>query len=193
MPRAHRLLGAGVTYHITAHATGGDALFVDDGDRYRYLILLAEAKAKCYPCIFAYALMTTHIHLVIQTTKPNVSESIWWVHGRYAIAFNRKHTRRGHLFATRFHGRVIDRNEDLLQSTCYVHLNPVRAGIVEQPEQYPWSSFGAYATDGGDSLVDVAPVLALLAEDRGRARSAYVEFVRHSMKTARPTETAVAE
>ncbi len=178
MSKLRRLIGAGVTYHVYARGNNDEAIFRDDADRYRYLTTLAEAKAKYQCSVFAYVLMTNHIHLVIQTPKPNISEVMWWVHRIHATVFNRKYGRHGHLFATRFRSRVIDSNEYLLQSTCYIHLNPVRAGLVERPEDYGWSSYRMYANeDTIDSLVDVTAVLGLLANSPRRARSAYVEFV----------------
>ncbi|MEX0765277.1 MAG: transposase [bacterium] len=178
MPRPRRVAGAGLTYHIYARGNNGEAVFRNDADRYRYLAILAEAKAKYVCRIFAYVLMTNHIHLVIQTTEPNISEVIWWAHSNHASSFNHKYGRHGHLFASRFHSRVIDSNEYLLQSTCYIHLNPVRAGLVQQPEEYAWSSYRTYANeDLADSLVDVTAVLGLLASSLVRARHAYVEYV----------------
>lgn len=178
MPRSKRVMGDGLTYHVRSRGNNGEAIFAEDTDRYRYLAMLAEAKSSYRCLLFAYTLMTNHLHLVVQTTKPNISEFVWSVHGRYATEYNRKYGRLGHLFDGRYRSRVIDANEDLLQVTCYVHLNPVRAGLVRRPEDYPWGSFRLYANAGrGESLVDVAPVLGLLARDPVRAALAYVDFV----------------
>lgn len=181
MPRLPRPVGAGVTYHITARGNNGEVIFTEDADRYRYLARLAEAKRTYEMRIFAYVLMSNHVHLIAQTMQPNISSTIQSIHGRHATEFNRKLGRHGHLFGGRFKGRVVEWNEDLLQVTSYVHLNPVRAGLVEKPEDYPWSSFRLYVeSPTEESLVDLAPVLSMLAGDVDRARSAYVEFVRRA-------------
>jgi putative transposase len=178
VPRPRRIVGAGLTYHIYVRGNNGEAVFKGDTDRQHYLSILAEARTKYVCRVFAYVLMTNHIHFVIQTAEPNISEIIWWAHGHYASILNHKSGRYGHLFATRFHSRVIDSNEYLLQSTCYIHLNPVRAGLVERPEDYEWSSYRMYANEYTvDSLVDVTAVLGVLSNSVHRARSAYVEFV----------------
>lgn len=178
MPRPRRIAGAGLTYHIYVRGNNGESIFRDDADRYQYLAILADAKTKYMCRVFAYVLMTNHVHFVVQTAEPNISEIIWWAHGSHASIFNHKYGRHGHLFATRFRSRVVDSNEYLLQSTCYIHLNPVRAGLVERPEDYGWSSYRMYATEEmTDSLVDVTAVLGLLARSPRRARNSYVEFV----------------
>lgn len=178
MVRPRRIVGAGLTYHIYVCGNNGEAVFKDDADRHRYLAILHETRTKYVCRVFAYVLMTTHIHFVIQTAKPNISQVIWCAHSDHASFFNHKYGRHGHLFATRFRSRVIASDEYLLQCTCYIHLNPVRAGIVPRPEDYRWSSYQAYANEGmTDSLVDVSAVLGLLAKSRGRAKNAYAEFV----------------
>lgn len=189
MPRLHRIVGAGVTYHIYSRGNNGEAVFIEDTDRHRYLRMLADAKARYVFQMFVYTLMTNHIHLVLQTTKPNISQVIWWMHGHYAKEFNQTHSRHGHLFATRFRSRVVEHNEDLLQVSAYIHLNPVRAGIVQRPEDYPWSSFRRYADEHlEDSLVDVGLIFELLANSPERARIAYVEFVHRALGAGKLTE-----
>ena len=181
MPRPPRLLGAGATYHITARGNNGEVIFTDDLDRYRYLTRLAEARRAYEFRLFAYVLMSNHVHLVVQASQPNVSSAIQSIHGRHATEFNRKLGRHGHLFGGRFKARAVEGNEDLLQVTSYIHLNPVRAGLVVEPEDYSWSSFRLYLEPAtADSLVDQAPVLGILSVDVDRARLAYVEFIRRA-------------
>lgn len=178
MPRPRRIAGAGLTYHVYARGNNGEAIFREDADRRRYLATIAESSSK-YACrLFAYVLMTNHVHIVIQTARPSISKMMWFVQGHHATFLNRKYGRYGHLFASRFHSRVIKTNEYLLQCTCYIHLNPVHAGLVRNPEDYAWSTYRNYAhEERGESFLDVAPVLGLLATSRSQAREAYVAFV----------------
>jgi hypothetical protein len=89
--------------------------------------------------------MTNHYHLVIETPEPTLSRGMKWMNGKYAQWFNRRHGRCGHLFQGRFKGFLVEKESYLLTLIQYVALNPVRAGMVERPEQYRWSSYRATA------------------------------------------------
>src|SRR3989441_12544457 len=104
--------------------------------------------------------MTTHFHLVVRTPQANIPAAMQWLHGCYAAAFNRRHHRRGPLVGDRFFTSVVDSDEYLLESTRYIHLNSVRAGLVQRPDDYRWSSYPRY-TGGYEELVPVAPDLVL--------------------------------
>jgi len=187
MGRAPRPGIAGATYHITARGNAGADIFSDDYDRYAYLALLARAVRLMEVRVFAYSLMTNHVHLVLQTTAPNVSTAVQRLHGPYAYAYNRRYGRRGHLFEGRFRSKLIEEDSYLLEATRYTHLNPVRGGLVDLPENYPWSSFRFYlAADARapQTIVDVWPVLKLFNEDPVASRAAYERFVREGMPVA---------
>lgn len=176
MPRARRVAGAGLTYHVYARGNNGEPIFRDDADRTRYLATLAEAKSS-YGCrLFAYVLMTNHVHIVMYTSEPNISKVMWFAQSDHAVFLNRKYGRYGHLFATRFHSRVIQTDEYLLQCTCYIHLNPVHAGLVQSPEEYEWSSYRNYVSKATGSLIDETAVLGLLSTSLSQARRAYSAF-----------------
>lgn len=183
MPRPHRIAFAGAIYHITAHGINDEPVFVHADDRQVYIALLSELLQTKVVRLLAYILMTNHIHLVLQTAEPNVSEVMQRLHGRYAAYFNRRYGRRGHLFGDRFWSDVVDSDEYLLEVSGYVHLNPVRAGVSDRPEDYEWSSFRDYmGTGSGSAIVDPMPVLALLSSDQAKARTAYAIFVGESLE-----------
>lgn len=178
MPRPTRIVATGATYHITARGINGEAIFRDVYDRYDYLALLAKAKRKLRMRLIAYALMTNHVHLVVQTDGVSISSVVQMIHGEYAAAFNRKFGRTGHLFGGRFYSRLVEREEYLLELTRYVHLNPVRSGLGDRPEDYPWSSYRLYVSpEITQSLIDPAPVLRTLSSSPQRGRRAYARFV----------------
>src|SRR2546428_6041212 len=101
-----------------------------------------------------------------------------WSPSPYATGFNRTYGRSGHLFGSRYHSTLILDDAQLLEVTRYIHLNPVRAGLVRRPEDFSWSSYRSYITpQADDELVNANPVLSLLALERERACAAYEEFV----------------
>jgi REP element-mobilizing transposase RayT len=184
MSRPPRPAFAGAVYHITARGNNGTALFADDTDRYRYLTLLAAALRRTDARLLAYVLMTTHVHLVLQTPQPNISAFMGWLHTRHARQFNRRHGRMHHLFGERFRSRVIGDDTYLLEATIYVHLNPVRAGLVTHPAEYPWSSYPAYV-GGGPHLADPGPVLEVLGPDPRAGRRRYARLVADALTRQR--------
>jgi len=179
MPRKPRPLLAGGTYHVTARGNNREAIFHDDRDRLLYLQLLAWGAIVTSARMIAYVLMTNHVHLIVQTSAPNLDKTIHRIHRPYAAQFNRRYDRVGHVFASRYHSALIIEDSYLLEATRYVHLNPVRAGVAPRPEDFPWSSYRWYLQpQRADGLVDPRPVLALLGDDVEGNGVAYERFVR---------------
>lgn len=182
MPRPHRVVFAGAIYHLSARGNNGESIFADAADRRKYLKLLAALIDTQAVRVLAYALMTNHVHLVLQTSRPNVSEVMQRLHGRYAAYFNSRHGRRGHLFGGRFWSAAVNRDEHLLELTRYVHLNPVRAGLAGRPEEYEWSSCRDYLSpQSGSPMVDPMPAIGLLSSSLGKARTEYAAFLQDSV------------
>ena len=124
-------------------------IFLDDRDRHSFLQTLAEACAKTGWQVHAYVLMGNHFHLVAETPQPNLCVGMKWLLGTFTQRWNRRRQAWGHLFGGRYKAQCIDeRSPQYLRTACdYVHLNPVRAGLVQpgQPlESYLWSSYPAY-------------------------------------------------
>jgi putative transposase len=125
-------------YHVTARGVAGLPIFVTDVDRLDFLSLLKGiARASGWRC-HVFCLMTTHYHVVIETSRERLSSGMHQLNGRYALRFNRRHERRGHLFESRYSSWVI-RDEAHLEATCrYVLDNPARAGLG-LGEPWPWA------------------------------------------------------
>ena len=126
-----------------------EAIFLDDQDRSEFLRTLGDACQKTGWQVHAYCLMNNHFHLVVETPQPNLALGMKWLLGTYTQRFNRRHRQWGHLFGGRYKAQLIDeRSSDYLLKACnYVHLNPVRAGIVARDkklESFRWSSYPAY-------------------------------------------------
>ena len=141
MPRPLRFEYPGALYHVTARGVQQAAIFIDDQDRVSLLSNLAKALRACDACAFAFCLMDNHYHFVLQTRQANLSALMHRVNSVYSSTFNRRHGRCGHLFEGRFKALHIDRDAYLLEVCRYVELNPVRAHIVESPDQWRWSSY----------------------------------------------------
>src|SRR5438093_938918 len=149
MARKLRLEYPGAIYHLMNRGDRREPIFRDDCDRQRFLETLAEACAKTDWQVHAYCLMSNHFHLVVETPQANLAVGMKWLLGTYTQRFNRRHQRWGHLFGGRYKAQLIDgRSAGYLRTACdYVHLNPVRAGMLaadEKLESYRWSSYPAY-------------------------------------------------
>jgi putative transposase len=141
---------------------------------------LADAQTKYGFLIHCYVLMTNHYHLLIETPEKNLSKIMHHLNSSYTTYINIKRKRSGHLFQGRYKAILVDRDSYLLELSRYMHLNPVRAKMVERPEEYPYSSYGAY-TSGNDELVTVASVLLALSPNTVEAREKYRSFVESAL------------
>ena len=178
MARPLRNEFAGALYHVTSRGNERRPIFRNDHDRRTFLSVLGEAATRFGWSVSAYVLMTNHFHLVIQTPEPNLSRGMRWLNGTYADWFNRRHKRAGHLFQGRFHAFIVEKEAYFAELLRYVVLNPVRAKMVERPEDYRWSSYRATAgLETPPPWLDVSAALAWLDPDQDTAQRAYREFV----------------
>ncbi len=149
MPRKLRIQYPGAIYHVMNRGDRREAIFKDDHDRGRFLEAVGQTCEKTGWHVHAFCLMSNHFHLVVETPQPNLVAGMKWLLGTYTSRFNRRHRDFGHLFSGRYKSLVVDGSGNgYLKAVCdYVHLNPVRAGLVPpgQPlESYRWSSYGGY-------------------------------------------------
>ena len=180
MSRPLRIEFADALYHVTSRGNERRPIFRSDRDRRTFLtlLLLEQAVKRFRWSVTAYVLMTNHFHLVIQTPDPNLSRGMQWLNGTYAAWFNHRHKRAGHLFQGRFHAFLVEKEGYLAELLRYVVLNPVRAKIVERPEDYRWSSYRATAgLEAAPEWLDVASALAWVGDDPAAAETAYRTYV----------------
>ena len=145
MSRPLRILYAGAFYHVTARGNEKKTIFKNERDRERFL-LYAEAAVQRYGAVIhAYCLMDNHYHLLIQTPLANLSEIMQYINGSYTTYINTKRQRVGHLFQGRYKAILIDADTYAQELSRYIHLNPIRVGMVDKPEDYPWSSYQYYS------------------------------------------------
>jgi putative transposase len=126
-------------FHVTSRATGGLDLFRDDVDRSAFIQLLGSTALALMWACHAYCLMSTHYHLLLETTQGDLSKGMHRLNGIYAQGFNRRHARKGHLFEERFSSYVIETDEHFEAACRYVLENPVRAALCDHAAQWPWS------------------------------------------------------
>jgi len=148
---------AGVAHHITQRGNRQQGVFLNDDDRLAYLALLKTAAKRYGLDVLGYCLMTNHVHLVvIPSVASSLGRGIGWAHLRYTQMFNARTGENGHLWQNRFFSCALD-EEYLWRAMRYVERNPVRAGIVPQAWEYPWSSAAAHSGARDPSgLLDIA-------------------------------------
>jgi putative transposase len=151
--RIARVIAAGTPYHVTHRGNHRSDVFFDDADRAHYLALLAQ-HAKAYAMeVWAYCLMTNHVHLIVVGHEPHsLARAIGFAHMRHSRRINQRLGWTGHLWANRFYSTALD-GEHLWGAVRYVERNPVRAGLVTRAEDYAWSSARAHARRQPDALL----------------------------------------
>lgn len=164
--RATRKLNTpNLVFHISQRATGKEPLFLEDDD-YLFMLGLQKEIARSYLLtIYAFCLMPNHVHLLLSPKENNLYDAMRGLFSRYAMRFNRKYERKGHLFGGPYRQAVCLDDSYLLAASLYIHLNPVKAGLVKTPQDYRWSSCRLYYEENvRRSFVDPDFVLNLLSE-----------------------------
>lgn len=189
MARPLRIEYSGAVYHVTSRGNARQKIFLDDRDRELFLLKLSEARERYGFVFHAYCLMGNHFHLLLETPKPDLSLGMQRINGEYTQAFNRRHRRVGHLFQGRFKAVLVEKERHLLELCRYVVLNPVRAKMVKDPGEWPWSS---YRATGGlaepPAFLTTAWILSQFGADAAQARARYRGFVSEGLRgrQARP-------
>lgn len=177
MARPLRIEYEGALYHVTARGNEKRKVYFTETDYKKFLEYVKQAAEKYGIVLHCYVLMSNHYHLIIETPEANLSKAMHHINSSYTAYINRKRNRAGHLFQGRYKAIVVDKDSYLLELSRYIHLNPVRAGIVEKPEDYPWSSYKAYISRSRDEIVTEDFIWGMISEDRGEARKGYRTYV----------------
>jgi REP element-mobilizing transposase RayT len=177
MARKPRLHLPGGLYHIIWRGNEQRDVFFDDGDRERFYGLLSEGVERFGYRVHGFCLMSNHVHLVVQSGDDTLSGPLQNLAFRYTQAVNRKRGRVGHLFQGRYKALLVDQDQYLLELVRYVHLNPVRARLVRDPDQYTWSAHRAYLGRMALPWLTTESVLGQLGGTPAVARERYARFV----------------
>ncbi len=172
----------GACCHITQRAPGRELLFLEESD-YLYMLHLLKDKAMKFCLeIYSFSLLPNHFHLQMRLKQANLSLSMKSICETYAKMFNKKYNRKGHVFSSSYRQALCFDDSYLLITSLYIHLNPVRAGLVKAPQDYRWSSYRLYAEDiNKDTFVNYKFILNILHEDINKARRLYNEIINRSI------------
>jgi putative transposase len=139
MPRILRSTLPDGYFHVTARGVEQRTIYLDREDCRSFLTLFASVARRYGWNVHAFCLMPNHYHVALEATRAALSDGVQWLNGVYAQGFNRRHARWGHLFGARFASWVIESETHLEAARRYILENPVRAGLCERPEDWPWS------------------------------------------------------
>jgi len=181
MPRKPRFFVADVPTHIVQRGNNRQAIFFADNDYRVYLGWIAEAAKRWRCAVHAYVLMTDHVHLLATPQdKEGLSRLMQYVGRRYVPYVNQEYGRTGTLWEGRFKSSLVQARSYVLACYRYIELNPVRAGMVEAPADYVWSSYRANALGADDPMLNAhADYLALGHSDRERRLAYRTLFATH--------------
>lgn len=177
MPRHARIRGEFSTYHIIQRGNERKEIFLNDSDREKFIETLCRMKEKYNFKLEAYCLMNNHVHLIINDNGNDISKIVKSINISYAYYFNKTYERTGHLFQDRFRSEIIQNDNYLLQASAYIHNNPLKAGIVNSPEEYKWSSFNNYIGRVYTNFVDTDRILGIFSRSKQKAVNAYYSYV----------------
>lgn len=178
MGRRKRLILENGLYHVVSRGNAKQPIYVHKEDYLTFLNLLRHLHAHFDIFILAYALMINHYHLLLCTPHANLAAAMRYLNGVYAKRFNKRHERVGHLFQGRYKAFLID-NEGYFRAACrYIALNPVKAGMVDHPKNYPWSSYAPTAGFSEPPLfLAVEKILEKFDPNPEMARRKYMKFI----------------
>jgi putative transposase len=188
MARKPRIHYPGALYHVILRGNAGEPIFFEERDRHRLYLILQYAVERFDCRIHGFCFMTNHIHIVMQAGEIQLSRIMQNISLRYTKWINFTRSRTGHLFQGRYKALLLDAEEYLLELVRYVHLNPVRAGIVALPEEHPWSGHHAYLGTITLSWLTTDWVLSQFSGNIKKAREGYRSFVSNGLKEKRRTE-----
>ena len=172
-----RIRYPGAIYHIMGRGNRHMDIFTDEEDREYFLALLEDINGKYPFVIHSYCLMTNHYHILIETKE----NEIWHIMQRlllnYTKYYNRKYNKDGHLFKGRYKACIVENDEYFLQTSRYIHLNPVRAKMIGYPQDYKWSSYKTMIGMEDQRIVEREKILSYFKKPREQEYQRFVEDV----------------
>lgn len=174
MAKKKRIWYPGAVYHIMNRGNNRSDIFKDDEDFLVYLTILKQTMEKYTFILYSYCLMTNHLHMQIETKDVEIWNIMRYINLAYTKYFNNKYNLVGHLFQGRYRAEIIDSDSYNLQTSRYIHLNPVKASMVERPIDYKWSSYGVYMGQAKSDIVNEQKILSYFKDN---SRELYREYV----------------
>lgn len=188
MARPLRINVAGGTYHVTSRGLERRPIVSDDVDRQQWTGLLGRVASRRNWRLYAWALMNNHYHLFLRVPHADLSQGMHDLNSAYVSVYNRRHRRCGPLLQGRFKGILVQNKYHYWELTRYVHLNPVRAGLADVPEEYPWSSCALYyRLNLAPPWLDWEEILLEYGDSVPQAQKAYRDFLGDAPNTDEPS------
>lgn len=182
MARPIRIEYAGALYHVTSRGNRRENIFADDEDRLIWLEVFSQVCARFNWRCHVWCQMDNHYHIVVETIEANLSKGMRQLNGVYTQKSNRRHERVGHVFQGRFKAILVEKDAYLLELARYVVLNPIRAGMVSEPEDWKWSSYLAMIGHTPfPEWLEIDWVLGHFGRYRKTAIKKYKNFVREGV------------
>ena len=191
MPRRSRLDTPGALHHIMGRGIDGIDIFSEVKDREDFLIRIKDLCEKKALSIYAWALMNNHFHLLIRTGNMSLSDSMRKLLTGYVVNYNRRHKRYGHLFQNRYKSILCEDDPYLLELTRYIHLNPLRAGIVKEMRglrRHKWCGHSVIMGDVNREWQNIDTILLYFGKNRKRAIEKYERFIEEGIKAGNRLE-----
>ncbi|MGR3302447.1 MAG: transposase [Candidatus Scalindua sp.] len=185
MARPARIEYEGAFYHVMNRGNRKEAIFIDNKDRAKFYEIIGNIEKRYKMIIYSFVLMSNHYHILIETPYGNLSRAIQRLNGDYALYFAKRHKKPGHLFQGRFKAMLVEKETYLFELSRYIHLNPVRAGMVKSPEKYKWSSLYEVLKKGKVELPFTLYwdwLLESFGKRKYTAARRYLEFVREGIE-----------
>jgi len=178
MARPLRIQYPGALYHITARGNAKGNIFLNKDDFNDFLTILCQVTKRYHLLLHCYCLMHNHYHLLLETPEGNLSQGIRQLNGTYTQHINKKYQSVGHLFQGRFKSILVEKENYLLELSRYISLNPLRAHLVEDPKDWPYSSY-PQAIGIIKKIPCLFPdwILSQFGPDKKNARISYQNFV----------------
>lgn len=176
MARPLRIQYNGAFYHVSARGNEKKRIYFSNSDYEKFKHYINKARDKYKLVLHCYVLMINHYHLILETPNANLDKIMHYINSSYTNYVNRKMKRSGHLLQGRYKAILIDQDSYLLELSRYVHLNPVRAGMVQKPEDYPHSSYGSFISNRRDDIVYRDLILGIISKNENKSMRDYKHF-----------------
>jgi REP element-mobilizing transposase RayT len=174
LPRYARNVSKSGVYHVMLRGINRQAIFEDEEDTQRLLETIERYKEICKYELYAYCIMSNHVHLLMKETVESISNAIKRISGSYVFWYNKKYERCGHLFQERYKSEAVDNDEYFLTVLRYIHQNPIKAGIVKDIKAYKWSSYNEYINEA--VVINKDFVLEMFSSDKKKAIEMFSKF-----------------
>ena len=186
MPRKPRVQIPGGIYHLGTRGVRRESIYPQSGDYELFGSIFGRVVDRFEWRCHTYCLLPNHYHLLVETPVPNLSAGMQRLNSLYAQWFNELHGFTGHAFERRFFSRLVESTFDLLEVVRYVALNPVRAGLCNDPAEWPWGSYRAFAGERKPAPYLTRDwILAQFARDQARAQESFRNFIHEAPPRAR--------